>query len=124
MKRLVKDIIVELFHDWEANKDLVGDGWLVEKVSDGLPFILSDIYDENRPIPINKQEVYTYERWRVKMKTVLKKYQDRYEEGKIYKFNIRQQYATGISGSKQEQDRLDEELQRDSFITVNGKEIY
>ena len=58
---LVSDIVIPIHKDWENQNDLIGEGRLLNKVSEGLPFILSDINESGEPIPIGKQVVYSYE---------------------------------------------------------------
>lgn len=60
--RLVKGTIQHIHEDWQNKKELIGEGLLLEKVSDGLPFILSDIDENGMPIPVGKQIVYISER--------------------------------------------------------------
>lgn len=121
---LVKGLEVHLHNDWENKKDLVGRGLLLDKVNEGLPFILSDIDENGRPIPIGKQVIYTYERWRVKT-ILITDYKDKYQEGKIYNFDFRKFYAKGISPSESNNEEVDNHIViNDSFIKVEGREIY
>ena len=54
-------MIEHLHLDWENKSNLIGTGLLLEKVGQGLPFIISDIDKDGKPIPVGKQKVYTYE---------------------------------------------------------------
>ena len=59
--RLVKGIKVHLFYDWENEKDLIGEGTLIRKVKEGLPFIITDIDTDGTLVSTHKQVTYSYE---------------------------------------------------------------
>ena len=93
-----KGQFVRLYANWQSRSGSFEEGELVEKISDGLPFILS----ENGP-------TYAYETWKVKTTSAIRVAKIAY---KIRRPPVERVELEPIPNLK------------DSFIKVNGKEIY
>ena len=144
-KKLRKGSILPIYEDWENSKILIGHAVLTEKIKEGLPFILNDSYtvkepeknqyhnnifynwyDKEKVMP--EYDVYSYERWNV---FLMKSTNPRYKVGETYQLNIRKHLGNirdAELSSRMEKkdgcyDRGDDVI-IDSFIKINGEEIY
>lgn len=99
---------VSIYEDWQNQTGRKEEGELLEYISTGLPFILSEAPTELQ------QTVYCYQLWKVLVnkERVVKK--------------IPYIYTTGIPTrqSYSHKERLTSELEKDSFLRWNGKEIF
>lgn len=105
--------IVNIYHD-EFNTDLIGEARLVKLISRGLPIILPS--DSKYEIATDKQLVYRFDKYIVEFidSSIIT------NESKIYPVRIL--HKIGKTANKELP--LDHNLQKDSFLKVNGKEIY
>lgn len=96
---------IPIYTDYQTATNYEGEGILVEFVEDGLPFILEEEY------PDSLQKVYNYKKFLI------------FLNGEFCIRKIPYLYTTGKCASYFDYDPLDD-LVKDKFIEVNGKEIY
>lgn len=96
-----------IYDDWENELLPLGTATLIEQVSVGRSFILSEI------MPESSQIVYNYETWLVDL------------NGTKQKRKIRFVDTIGIANSADDEinDEIDK-LFKDSFLEINGIQIY
>ena len=105
--------VIDIYHD-EFNTELIGQARLIKLVSRGLPVILPS--ESTYEIATDKQLVYRFDKYVVEfidesIKT---------NESKIYPVRIL--HKIGKTANKELP--FGHNLQKDSFLKVNGKEIY
>lgn len=57
-----KGQIAKIYTDWQNNEGPYEEGELLQKISEGLPFILSE----------NSSKIYSWEVWKVKTRTTIR----------------------------------------------------
>lgn len=114
--------IVMIYKNWELQKDPLGTARLVQHKNKGRTFILEDTSPED------KQVVYNYEEWFIEpletsVEEVFEGHSNTLLPG-VYK--IRYIDTIGIANSSDDEDWELEfsKLPVDSFLTINGIEIY
>lgn len=105
--------IVTLYWD-EFNTEIIGKAKLLKLISKGLPIILPS--DTDYESPTDKQLVYRFDKYKVQF---VDGYKDLTASG-IYKVRIL--HNIGKVANKEEFEFKN--LPKDSFLTVNGKEIF
>jgi hypothetical protein len=144
-KKFKKGSILPIYEDWQTQKILIGHAVLTDKIKEGLPFILNDSYtvkepektqfydnifynwyDKEKVMP--EYDLYSYERWNV---FLMKASNSKYKVGETYQLNIRKHLGNIRDGElssrmekKEDYDKDTNNVLIDSFITVNGIEIY
>lgn len=105
--------IVTICDDYEHNSKVLGTAKLVKLISLGRSFILEDMYPEDT------QLVYNYQEWLVEWLTPEKFI-------KRSKHKIRYLDTIGIANSTEDTPKDDELelLMKDTFIKINGIEVY
>lgn len=145
--------LVTIFKDWENQKNVIGTALLIKRLKRGLPFILKDTISVPTPQKkqfhetiifewtdkekaLDTTKVYGYEQWLCK---IIKSTDDAYSINTEARLNIR--YLKGDFEDSQiqsnyknpDEDELEEEeyLNKwkiknliDSFVEVNGEQIY
>lgn len=96
--------IVTVYNDWQLLDKIEGEGKLIRKLSEGLPFILDE------EAPDRKQKIFSYETWVVELEGVRK-------VRKIRKL------SRGKKARYRREDTMSA-AQDSEFITIFGKQIY
>lgn len=104
--------VVNIYHD-ELQTELIGKARLVKLISLGLPIILKS--ETEYESPTQKQLVYRFDRYQVE-------FVDSTIPNASSTYKVRVLHKIGPVANK-EIDELDK-LPKDSFLKVNGKEIY
>ena len=116
---LVPGLIKFIYRNAQENRKPLGEAVLIEKIEDGLPFILDDI------LPEREQKVWILQKWRVKFITKTPLGESLIHENEpIMKLRVLESTGLKASHSSNQMQSTDNELRRDSFLIVNGKEIY
>lgn len=108
---LKKNNIVDVFLDYQTETQWIGIGTLRKRLKKGLPFILEDKQTD-------EQVIYTYEVWYIDFID--------HEEGVITTkpYPIRYIKSIGKVSAVEDKPPIKELLPIDSFIKVNGIEIF
>jgi hypothetical protein len=104
--------VIDIYHD-EFNAEFLGKARLVKLISRGLPIILPSKTEYE--VPTQKQLVYRFDRYQVE-------FVDETIPNASSTYKVRVLHKIGPVANK-EVDELDK-LPKDSFLRVNGKEIY
>ncbi len=112
-----KGQVVNIYFAPQTNSELIGTAKLLEYISTGLPFVLTEAESESRQI------TYSTEKWRVKFLSTTPLFKDSFNIQEIAPAKIRYIYSKGIAPQSSRDSSLDT-LPKDKFLKVNGKEIY
>jgi len=105
--------IITIYDDYEHNSKVLGTAKLIKLINLGRSFILEDMYPEDT------QLVYNYQEWLVEWPMPK-------GHTKRSKHKIRYLDTIGIANSAEDNPKDDELelLPKDTFIKINGIEVY
>lgn len=111
--------MIQIFKNPEIEEVLIADIEVIEKTGEGLPYL---IHEKS----VHKDITYILDHFKGK---VIKSYTPNLKEGHTSIFKKRRVYKVGINhdamlSKNSERDRENEYFLTDSFIKVNGVEIY
>ena len=122
---------ISIYQKWQTNEKQLGTAILIDKVRNGLPFILEDTYSDplldntKLKIPESLTPVYNYQRWLIQFKTITPLGEGSIRVGDIREYNIRYLEAIGLSRSSVPEDEyIQDRVPQDNFLTIDGVEIF
>lgn len=116
--------IIPVYANWETQDEQIGTAKLLKYIRQGRSFILEDTYPEADQI------VYNYQEWIVETKDKIPQLKyplHSYDHShRTHGIKIRYIDTIGLSNSADDEESEDEDprLPKDSFLSVNGKEIF
>jgi hypothetical protein len=117
----------KIYRNWQTNSHEIGTAILIEKVKDGIPFILDDyvINDENVAVKIKEkeQEVFCYARWVVMFIELTEYGKQTVNIGETKSVNIRYLERIGIKSAMLISPPTQNTLV-DKFLKVDGVEVF